>query len=160
MELRVLTIKDREAISELFKDVFSNEPWNDDWSNREQLDAYISDLISQNNSLTFGYFDGERMAGLSMGHVKHWYTATEYIIEEFCIARLFQRMGIGSAFMNEIEAYLLKNGIRQIFLQTDRNVPAYAFYMKRGFTELIDHVSFAKRIDDRKLLNRRNERME
>ena len=40
MELRKLTIRDRKIITELFCDVFTNEPWNDDWSDTEQLTAY------------------------------------------------------------------------------------------------------------------------
>ncbi len=148
MELRVLTAEDRQAIIELFRDVFTNEPWNDDWSDREQLEAYIDDLTGQSYSLTLGCFDEGRMSGLSMGHVKHWYTGTEYIIEEFCVARQSQGMGTGTAFLEMIEAYLAKSGICQIFLQTDRNVPAYSFYRRRGFMELKDHVSFAKRLSD------------
>ena len=147
MELKKLTIRDRELITELFKDVFTNEPWNDDWSDAEQLEAYITDLTGQDYSLTLGYFDGDRMVGLSMGHVKHWYTGTEYYIDEFCVARPYQGKGVGTGFMKAIEAFLLERQIVQIFLQTDRNAPAYEFYTHRGFHELAGHVSFAKRID-------------
>ena len=34
-----------ERIKELFTSVFTVEPWNDDWSNQEQLDLYLSDLV-------------------------------------------------------------------------------------------------------------------
>ena len=47
MELKVLTVQDREIITELFLDVFTHEPWNDDWSDPEQLRAYIADLTGQ-----------------------------------------------------------------------------------------------------------------
>ena len=148
MELRRLTGKDRELITALFVDVFTNEPWNDDWSDTEQLDAYIADLTGQSYSLTLGYFDGERIVGLSMGYIKHWYSGTEYIINEFCVDRQLQGKGIGSSFMKAVEAYLSENGIRQIFLLTDKNVPAYSFYQHNGFTELTCNVSFAKRIGE------------
>lgn len=148
MELRRLTGKDRELITALFVDVFTNEPWNDDWSDTEQLDAYIADLTGQSYSLTLGYFDGERIVGLSMGYIKHWYSGTEYIINEFCVDRQLQGKGIGSSFMKAVEAYLSENGIRQIFLLTDKNVPAYSFYQHNGFTELTGNVSFAKRIGE------------
>lgn len=147
MELRELTIRDRELITQLFTDVFTSEPWNDDWSDAAQLDAYISDLTGQAYSLTLGYFDGDRLVGLSMGHVKHWYTGTEYCIDEFCVARQYQGKGVGAGFMKAIEAFLRERRIVQIFLQTGRNTPAYEFYSHRGFHELVGHVSFAKRID-------------
>ena len=146
MELRVLTIRDREIMTALFRDVFTHEPWNDDWSDEKQLEAYISDLAGQHYSLSLGYFDGDRLAALSMGHVKHWYTGTEYLIDEFCVDRQMQGKGVGSRFMKAIEAYLAENGIRQIYLQTEKDVPAYAFYRKNGFTELAGHVSFARRV--------------
>ena len=44
MELKKLSINDKEAIKELFTGVFTGEPWNDDWSDGEQLDLYIEDL--------------------------------------------------------------------------------------------------------------------
>ena len=146
MELKVLSIKDKEIVTALFKDVFTNEPWNDDWSDTVQLDAYITDLTGQSYSLTLGYFDGDRMAALSMGYIKHWYSGTEYIINEFCVDRLLQGKGIGSSFLKAIEAYLAEHKISQIFLLTDRNVPAYSFYQHNGFTEEISNVAFAKRV--------------
>ncbi|HIU48493.1 MAG TPA: N-acetyltransferase, partial [Candidatus Avimonoglobus intestinipullorum] len=50
-----------ERIKELFTSVFTVEPWNDDWSNQEQLDLYLSDLVGQSNSLTFGLFEDEQL---------------------------------------------------------------------------------------------------
>ena len=145
MELRVLTIEDRKIITDLFTDVFTNEPWNDDWNDQAQLEAYITDLTGQSYSLTLGYFEGDRIIGLSMGYIKHWYSGTEYIINEFCVDRHSQGKGIGTAFMKAIEAYLSEKGICQIFLLTDKDVPAYTFYQHNGFTEQIGNVAFAKR---------------
>lgn len=146
MNLKVLTPQDKKPIVDLFRNVFTREPWNDDWSDPEQLDAYIDDLIGQSNSLTLGFLDGNRLVGLSMGRVKHWYEGTEYCIDEFCVDVPFQNKGIGSAFLGEIEAYLSMIGVRWLFLQTDRTTPAYSFYTNRGFRELNDNVSLAKRI--------------
>ena len=145
MELKVLSLEDRKIITDLFTDVFTNEPWNDDWSDRKQLDAYITDLTGQSYSLTLGYFDGDWIMGLSMGYIKHWYSGTEYVINEFCVDRHSQGKGIGTAFMKAIEAYLSEKGICQIFLLTDKDVPAYTFYQHNGFTEQIGNVAFAKR---------------
>jgi aminoglycoside 6'-N-acetyltransferase I len=146
MELRKLTIRNRRIITALFRDVFTNAPWYDDWSDTEQLDAYITDLAGQPRSLTLGYFEGNRLAGLSMGYIKHWYSGTEYYLDELCVARHLQGKGIGSRFLEAVEAWLSENGIRQIFLQTEHNVPAYQFYLNHGFHELQWHVSFAKQI--------------
>ena len=144
MGFRTLGAGDRAALTRLFRVVFTQEPWNDDWSDRTQLDAYIDDLTGQNNSLTLGYFEGGRLVGLSMGHVKHWHTGTEYLIDEFCVEPSSQGRGVGTEFLRLIGNYLKERGIHHIFLLTDRTVPAFDFYRKNGFRELKDSVSFVK----------------
>ena len=144
-ELKILGPEDAAALSRFFTDVFTHEPWNDDWSDENQLCSYIEDLTGQPNSLTLGFFEAGGMVGLSMGRIKHWFRGTEYCIDEFCIARDRQGQGLGTAFLREMEQYLLSRGIVQIFLQTDRDVPACRFYLKNGFIEQPGIVSFAKR---------------
>ena len=41
MDLKILTPQDEKPIADLFRDVFTREPWNDDWSDPQQLAAYI-----------------------------------------------------------------------------------------------------------------------
>ena len=55
--LKRLSIDDKEEIKAVFVDVFTKEPWCDDWSDKEQLDLYICDLVGQNYSLTYGLLD-------------------------------------------------------------------------------------------------------
>lgn len=140
---------DESAISiikELFVGVFSNEPWNDDWSDEKQLHLYIQDLIGQSNSLTFGLFEGTKLIGISMGHIKHWYSGTEYYIDELCIDTAKQGQGIGTFFMNSIEKACRELELTHIFLLTEDNVPAFEFYKKNGFYKLENNVAFSKEI--------------
>ena len=145
-ELKRIGMNEIEAIKELFVGVFTIEPWNDDWSNQEQLNLYLSDLVGQSNSLTYGLFQGEHLIGVSMGHIRHWYSGTEYYIDELCIQTDKQGNGIGTLFLKEIENGIKGVGLGQIFLQTENTVPAYGFYQKNGFYELKEHGSFTKRI--------------
>ena len=147
MELKELTSADMDAVRALFYDVFTAEPWNDDWSDGAQLDAYLTDLTGNANSLTFSFYEGETLLALSMGHVKHWFSGTEYYVDELCVAREAQGRGVGTAFVQAIERALAERGITHIFLLTERDVPAYRFYQKAGFRELPGNVAFAKRIE-------------
>ena len=144
MDLLRLTTDDKEQIKSLYKSVFMNEPWNDDWSDDKQLDEYILDLIGNRNSLSLGLVEDGQFVGMALGSVKHWYSGTEYYIEELFIKTELQGNGIGSEFIELIEQYLRDIGIHRIFLQTDNDMPAYSFYKKRGFRELNGHVSFIK----------------
>ena len=144
MELRELSNKDINEIKQLFCDIFTNEPWNDDWSDEQQLHKYITDLIGNRNSLSLGLYECDELIGLSLGSIMHWYTGTEYYIFEFCIKTEKQGKGAGTAFLKLVEEYVKSKQITHIFLQTERTVPAFEFYRKNGFTELEDHVSLYK----------------
>jgi len=133
-------------IKELFAGVFTREPWNDDWSDENQLDMYIHDLIGQSNSLTFGLYEENELIGLSMGHIRHWHSGTEYYIDEFCIQTEKQGKGIGTLLIAKVEEACAELGLTHIFLLTENNVPAYEFYKKRGFYELKYNAAFAKKI--------------
>ena len=135
LKVKRLSINDKEIIKNLFTSVFTIAPWYDDWSDTNQLDMYINDLVGQGYSLTYGLFDDDELIGISLGYVKHWYSGTEYIINEFCVKTERQGAGAGSFFITEIEKAIKEMGIKQIFLLTDSNAPAYNFYKKNGFSE-------------------------
>ncbi len=145
LKVKRLSINDKEIIKNLFTSVFTIAPWYDDWSDTNQLDMYINDLVGQGYSLTYGLFDDDELIGISLGYVKHWYSGTEYIINEFCIKTDRQGAGAGSFFIAEIEKAIKELGIKQIFLLTDSNVPAYNFYKKNGFVEEQTTRPMAKR---------------
>ena len=135
-----------DAIRKLFVSVFTREPWNDDWSDENQLRLYLQDLAGQGNSLCFGLFEGERLIGLSLGHIRHWYSGTEYFIDELCIHTESQGKGAGSALIEGIERACREMGLTHLFLLTEKDVPAYAFYQRRGFHEPKTNAAFAKRL--------------
>lgn len=54
MNVAELTITDLEEIKELFRSVFTAPPWNEDWSDGQQLDEYMRDLIEVRGFLLYG----------------------------------------------------------------------------------------------------------
>ena len=145
-EIKELTIEEIDIIKSFFKDVFMREPWNDDWSDDEQLHQYITDIIGNRNSLAFGLFEGEQLLGLALGNIKHWYAGTEFFVEEFCVKTEMQGRGLGTNFLSLLEECLKEKEIKTIFLMTGKEMPAFAFYKKNGFEEIINHVSLKKDI--------------
>ena len=145
-EIKELTIEKIDIIKSFFKDIFTREPWNDDWSDNEQLHQYITDIIGNRNSLAFGLFEGEQLLGLALGNIKHWYTRTEFFVEEFCVKTEMQGQGLGTEFLRLLEVELRVREIKTIFLMTGKEMPAFAFYKKNGFEEIINHVSLKKDI--------------
>ncbi|MGN1181431.1 MAG: GNAT family N-acetyltransferase [Faecalibacillus sp.] len=145
MIIKELTLKNVKEITILFKQVFSQEPWNDNW-NDEQLHLYLIDLMGNNNSLIFGLFEENQLIGLAIGHICHWYQGTEYRIDELCIDIKYQRKGLGTFFLHEIEKIVKEKKIETIFLQTERTMPAYHFYKKNGFVPIENLISLFKNI--------------
>ncbi len=145
-QLKALNESNFELMKNFFRDIFTKEPWNDDWSNENQLTAYIKDISCCFNSINYGFFKDEQLIALSMGNKRHWWGGTEYFIDEFCVKTDFQGKGIGKKFLKAIEEDIKEHGMTQIYLQTERNVPAYHFYKKSGFNELTDHISFFKEV--------------
>ena len=145
-EIKELTIEKIDIIKSFFKDVFMREPWNDDWSDDEQLHQYITDIIGNRNSLAFGLFEEEQLLGLALGNIKHWYTGTEFFVEEFCVKTEMQGQGLGTEFLRLLEVELRVRDIKTIFLMTGKEMPAFEFYRKNGFEEFINHVSLKKDI--------------
>ncbi|HFI0177292.1 TPA: GNAT family N-acetyltransferase [Streptococcus suis] len=146
MELKELTLADIEMVKQLFLSVFSQEPWNDDWSDEEQLDRYIGDLLEHPRALCFGLIDQDSLIAISLGNIRYWYEGTEYRIEELCIARDYQGRGIGKDFLKRIEEQLVERKIVHILLQTERNLPAFSFYEKCGFRALEEDVTMVKKV--------------
>jgi aminoglycoside 6'-N-acetyltransferase I len=145
-ELRRLSMSEIQPIRDVFVGVFSNEPWNDDWSDEGQLMRYLEDIAGNKNSLSLGLYDEGELCGIALGSVIHWYTGTEYYIREFCVSRDYQGKGVGSLFLRKIEECLKADGIRSIILSTDVDTPAYGFYQKNGFCELPKSRFFNKGI--------------
>lgn len=146
VELKELSLEQFDEIKTLFVNIFTHEPWNDDWSDEQNLNEYLLDLLMARNPLSFGLFADGRMVGMAIGYIKHWHTETEFYIEEFCITTELQGKGLGTVFFELMGPVLKKKGITQYYLETDRTVPAYQFYQKLGFEELTDQVAFWRHV--------------
>ena len=144
LSFRRIGLEQKEQVKEKFLKVFTDAPWFDDWSDPEQLDMYLNDLMGQSYSVAFGLYEGNDLIGASLGYIKHWYSGTEYIIEEFFIVKEKQGKGIGTYFMEEIGDAIKEMGVFTVFLLTERGVPAYDFYIQNGFNEIPETTAFWK----------------
>lgn len=135
MNIRKLDAQeDFEATESLFVEAFSRFPWNDNWSDKKQLDAYMRDVLTPCNALCFGFFDGEKLVGIALGRLVHFYSGNQFRLDEFCIKPELQNKGLGSEFMEKLSTACLEEGIAAIVLVTENNFPAYGFYLKNGFS--------------------------
>ena len=130
----------------LYQRAFGKAPWNDDWSDEEQLTEYISEVSGGKTKLNYGLLIDGKLAAVALGSIRHWWEGTNLNIEELCVDPDLQGQGIGSRFMKMIEEDIKARGLAGIFLQTDADKPSYKFYIKNGYNELNKHVSFYKSV--------------
>ena len=130
----------------LYRESFAGEPWNDDWSDTDQLYEYIKDVSSGQHALNYGLLIDGKLEGISLGKISHWWEGTNYNIEEFCVSPACQGQGLGSMFLDMIEQQVRAKGLAGIFLQTDNDKPSYHFYHKNGFQDLDTHISLYKSV--------------
>ncbi len=128
----------------LYKSAFSGAPWNDDWSDEEQLTEYIKEKSGGFRAINYGMLLEGALVALSLGQITHWWEGTNYVLEELCVSPDVQGTGIGTRFMGLIEEDLKKRDAKGIFVQTDSDKPAYTFYHKNGFKDSSKHVSLFK----------------
>jgi aminoglycoside 6'-N-acetyltransferase I len=97
-----------------------------------------------------GYIIYGELKVLSLGYTFHWWQGKDYFIKEFCIKTDEQNKGLGYTFLMEMESYLVDQGLKAIYLMTEKEIPAFNFYHKNGYKLLKDSVMFAKNIVDKK----------
>ena len=145
-EFTVLDDSRLAEMAELYRISFMRDPWNDDWSDTDQLMKYVKEISGGYNALNFGLLVDGKLIAMSLGMIKHWWEGTNYNIEELCVDPELQGQGTGTRFIGLIENEIRKRGLSGIFLQTDNDKPSYSFYQKSGFKELSSHVSFYKSV--------------
>ncbi|GAB4504599.1 MAG: GNAT family N-acetyltransferase [Anaerolineales bacterium] len=70
------------------------------------------------------------------------------MIYHLAVAETFQRRGIGSQLLNEVEARLRARGCHRCYLMvTTDNQPAMQYYEKRGWERMDYIVTYAKNLD-------------
>ncbi len=135
-----------QEMARLYKAAFFGEPWNDDWSDEEQLTEYIKEKSGGFRAINYGMLLDGKLVAISLGQITHWWEGTNYVLDELCVSPECQGTGIGTRFMELIEADLKTRDVKGVFLLTDSDKPAYRFYQRNGFHDLSKHVSLFKGI--------------
>ncbi|MGL5087547.1 MAG: GNAT family N-acetyltransferase [Clostridium sp.] len=146
MELKVIKLSHEyvEECVNLFIDTFSREPWNDVYNSRKQVKEFFVNHMGNNYFLGFIGLIDKKVVALSVGMKKPWISGMEYYIDEFCIGYNYQRSGLGSLFLKEIENLLVIENVDGMILNTERDYPSCKFYERNGFKALGNLIVLGK----------------
>lgn len=146
MNIREFKSSDLELCVELFIDVFNREPWNDQWTN-DRAKQYLMNFVNTPGFNGVVAANEPAIKGFIFGVSKCWWKGNEFFIHELCVRGDHHRSGIGTNMLQYLEQILIKEGIEDIALLTNRDIPAEMFYVKNGFKEIKRIVFLAKNIN-------------
>ncbi len=118
---------------ELFIDVFSKEPWNDNWKSNKHAEEFLQDIVNTPGFKSLLYIKDDKVIGALFGHTIKWCEGYEFYIREFFVDSNFQGEGIGTKLMKELERKLKKEDIHTVVLLTERRTQAKKFYENKGY---------------------------
>lgn len=123
----------------------------------EFYNSWRSHEISNPNSLTRGFYDEDRLVALSMGQVTHWYSATQYYVNELCVKTECQGKGIPSVgrkcsicetVMNK------KMTVNEVSKLTGVSIRALQYYDNIGLLKPSEYTQSGYRLYDDTVLER------
>lgn len=139
-----LTVLDRSnlgACAHLFRRVFSAAPWFDRYEYEGQVEDFLSRYLELDTALTAVVMEEEKPVALCVGTLVPWIRGWEYLIDEFCVAPEIQGRGVGGWLLEQAAELVRKRGANALLLSTQREYPAYRFYLQHSFlpinTELL-----------------------
>ena len=61
-----------DEMAALYKAAFNGEPWNDNWSDENQLLEYVKEKAIGFHAINFGLFVDDRLVAISLGQIVCW----------------------------------------------------------------------------------------
>lgn len=145
MEFKKFSQEDLNNSAKLYQEVFSQQPWNDEWFKLSRVKDYLNELIE--NPVFSGYvvYQNYELVAACFGHSRSWWSGDEFFIDEFFVSSKYQGQGIGSLLMDYVENHPELKNIESFQLLTNNNVPAKDFYHKNGFKTRKNRVAMTKK---------------
>jgi aminoglycoside 6'-N-acetyltransferase I len=148
-QFREFKMTDMDRCVQVFMEVFSREPWGDQWPTPQRARDYLLDLANAPGFRGFVAHEGSAILGMCFGHKVRWWAGDEYFVDEFCIDSDMQQRGLGTQLMTHSKKALMREGVQFMFLLTDRQTPAESFYVRQGFQTSAKTVFMYKRLEDK-----------
>jgi ribosomal protein S18 acetylase RimI-like enzyme len=147
VKTRPFKLTDLDRCVKLFVQVFSEEPWQDQWPSLDRAREYLSDIVATPGFEGFIAYEGRKLLGLCLGHKVRWWAGDEFYIDEFCVDSNVQRSGVGTQLLDYARERLRKKRIQFVVLLTERDTLAERFYVKQGFDTSDKAIFMYHRLD-------------
>ena len=129
--IRELRTDDLMSCSELYSQVFSGPPWSEKW-NKEKAYERLSHFQKSEGFVGL-LAENDGIKGLVLGNTEPFLDGYWFYLREMCVSTTFQGHGVGASLLKQLKVTLEAKKVKNIYLATDRNIPAAKFYEKNGF---------------------------
>ena len=146
LEIRKFRLDDTDNCTKLFKDVFSDYPWYDNWVSFKQARKYLIELIENPAFEGFVVYEDSDIVAACFGHKRSWWMGKEFFIDEFYVSNLKQGNGVGTKLLNHVKESLIQEDYSRLILLTNKEIPAEDFYIKNGFYNNPSRINMIKEI--------------
>ncbi|AUB39698.1 Ribosomal protein S18 acetylase RimI and related acetyltransferases [Nostoc flagelliforme CCNUN1] len=142
-EIQTFTTEHLDKCAHLYVEVFNSEPWNEQWT-FETARTRLFEIINTPGFVGFVFKQGE-LLGFVAGYGKQGQRSKGFYLEEICIQPHKQHQGIGTKLLNQLMDTLTAMKVTTIYLLTNKDGQAEAFYTKHGYQRSQDMIFMAKR---------------
>lgn len=144
MKIRQIQNQDIESCAKLFSTVFSDSPWKESWSQEAAFQRLAH--FYESKGFEGVVAEGDGIVGFALGNVEPFYFGDIFYLREMCVCTNLQKAGCGQKILAALEGHLASKGVHSIYLTTEKQIPAAAFYQKNGFNFKEVMGFYAKRI--------------
>ncbi|HMK53245.1 MAG TPA: GNAT family N-acetyltransferase [Methanobacteriaceae archaeon] len=146
IDIRRFTLEDLDECVDLFKKVFSADPWYDKWISKDQTRNYLNELIENPVFEGFVACEDSDIVAVCFGHRRSWWMGKSFFVDEFFVENKRQGNGIGTKLLDCVVNSLAEEKYTCLTLLTNKNIPAETFYLKNGFYNNLQRTVMVKKL--------------
>lgn len=143
MRIRPCTQADIEPAAALFREVFAELPYGENWSQGDAVD-YLERLLSFGPGLCFAAAEDGLLCGCMLGHSYPWRGEDVYVIQELFVSRECRHRGVGTALVSSISETFGRSV--SVSLVANQHSDAARFYEKLGLRQHPRYKFYSGRI--------------
>ena len=132
MQIKEMKSEDVACYAQLFRDVFNEGPWFDEWT-LETAQKRLSQFMGTGQFFGLCGEENGELLGLICGQREEYYDGPRFCIQEFCVDCRKQGTGCGKKLLEELSVRLKQEGISYFYLVTQRGESTQGYYLRRGF---------------------------
>jgi len=142
MEYNVLNVTNIDIVIPLYIEYY-NEQEDGEWT-EESVYKRIHQVVTREDSYCLILSDDDSIIGFAMGYFEQYDDGKAYDLIEIVISHKYQRKGIGTSFMKELEIRVKELGAFMVQLQAVNDEMHNNFYGNLGYKDCHNLILKAK----------------